>query len=418
MQGRTGNATKAQPGVSATGAHAVRVITSAEALLAVLSQLCEWADELRLAFAWAHSQHGSAAHWLALDLSKTSRAVIGTEFARTEPYVLERFNTLPGRLRVAINERGTFHPKVIVGIKRGQAKAILGSANFTGAAYSTNAELNVLLSGSTANAEIADLLAYIDGWWSKASEVDDAWIADYQKAFERAQRQAVIPIPRAALEITSISSLAMSWPDYLQRINGQEGREAGPDFKISVRGASPSYFEELNSAAALFAKEPRFDRLNRDQRFQLMGVGGNSNGLLGSMHAAGFAKGVAGRDPGEIGKTLDRLPLSGPVSLDTVRDLLNELTSIKGIKLGVATRLFAVKRPDLFVSVNNGSNPQLAKLVGGRPIKTVKHYLDLLRLVWDTEWHRAERPTDPADAAIWDRRAALLDAALYQVVQH
>ena len=61
---------------------------------------------------------------------------------------------------------------------------------------------------------------------------------------------------------------------------------------------------------------------------------------------------------------------------------------------------------------------QLAKLVGGRPIKTVKHYLDLLRLIWDTEWHRAERPTDPADAAIWDRRAALLDAALYQVVQH
>lgn len=134
------------------------------------------------------------------------------------------------------------------------------------------------------------------------------------------------------------------------------------------------------------------------------------------MQPAGYARGIVNQTPDKIGQVLDRLPLTGPVSLAETAGLLNELTQLKGVKIGVATRFFAVKRPDLFVSVNNGSNPQLAKLLGGREIVNIKQYIALLHDLWATEWHRSERPTDAREATLWDRRAALLDAMLYESV--
>ena len=53
--------------------------------------------------------------------------------------------------------------------------------------------------------------------------------------------------------------------------------------------------------------------------------------------------------------------------------VVDQMTAIKGVKIGVASRLLAVKRPDLFLSVNNGSNPQLAKLIGETDFSTLFH---------------------------------------------
>ena len=223
-------------------------------------------------------------------------------------------------------------------------------------------------------------------------------------------------MPRAKLEVGSLIDLEMPWSTYVELIRKQEGRKLGNGTPIRVTGSSPSYMEELHLAQAVFRREPRFENLTRDERNLLMGVGSASSGFLGSMKPAGYARGLVGSEPEKIGKSLDRLPLDGPVMPAEAADLLNELTQHKGVKIGVATRFFAVKRPDLFVSVNNGSNPQLAKLVGGREIKTVKEYIGLLNAVWATEWHRSSRPADAQEAALWERRAALLDAALYESV--
>lgn len=82
----------------------------------------------------------------------------------------------------------------------------------------------------------------------------------------------------------------------------------------------------------------------------------------------------------------------------------------------MATRFFADKRPDLFVSANNGSRPQLAALQGGRGVKTLPLYIKFLTDVWASEWHQSERPAEKSEAILWDRRALLLDAALYESV--
>lgn len=391
------------------------IVTNTEALFSSLQNLIRSSETVDLCVAWATSAGGQGRHWKELDLSKVRHAIVGTAFAQTEPATLVELGRKPNRLRLAINSEGTFHPKVILGRKGDRRIAIVGSANFTTAAYTGNVELSVLLEGTIHDPGIREIEEFIDEQWKLGSELTDAWLAEYQKTWKAAKRNRVV-VPMARLEVSSMTDLEMSWSKYVEVIRKQEGRPLANGSRISVTGPSPSYSEELRVTNAAFSRESMFERLTKEERNLLMGVGRASSGFLGSMKPAGYARGIVSQTPGQIGQVLDRLPLQGPVTLTEAEGLLNELTQLKGVKIGVATRFFAVKRPDLFVSVNNGSNPQLAALKGGREIVGVKQYIELLRGVWETEWHRSERPEDESEATLWDCRAALLDSALYQSV--
>ena len=365
--------------------------------------------------AWATSANGQGRHWKELDLDKVRRAVVGTAFAQTEPATLAALGKKLDRLRLMINSDGTFHPKVILGRQGEKRFAIVGSANFTTAAYTSNTELSVLLEGTIHDAGLQALETYIDEQWRLGTELTDEWLAEYTLTWDAARRNRIV-VPQAKLVVGSMTDLEMPWATYVEILRKQEGRKLANGSRISVTGPSPSYSEELRLAQEAFRRESKFEKLTKDERNLLMGIGQSSSGFLGSMRPAGFARGIVGQTPEQVGQVLDRLPLEGPVTLAEAAGLLNELTQLKGIKIGVATRFFAVKRPDLFVSVNNGSNPQLAKLLGGREVTTVKQYIGLLHDVWATEWHRSDRPTDTKEAALWERRAALLDAMLYESV--
>lgn len=391
------------------------IITSTDALFAALQALIRKSSTVDLCVAWATSSNGQGRHWKELDLGKVRRAVIGTAFAQTEPVTLEELGKKPDRLRLMINSDGTFHPKVILGRIGDKLCAIVGSANFTTAAYTSNTELSVLLEGTIHDPGLQAIDAYIEEQWKRGTELIDEWLAEYVLTWQAARRQRIV-VPMAKLEVGSVTDLEMPWSTYVEVLRKQEGRKLANGSRISVTGTSPSYSEELRLANAAFRREPRFENLTKDERNLLMGVGKSSSGFLGSMKPAGYARGIVNQNPELVGRVLDRLPLEGHVTLSDAADLLDELTQLKGVKIGVATRFFAVKRPDLFVSVNNGSNPQLAKLLGGREITKINQYIALLRDVWATEWHCSKRPSDAREAALWERRAALLDAALYESV--
>ncbi|MBD8636715.1 phospholipase D family protein [Stenotrophomonas sp. CFBP 13725] len=391
------------------------VITDTEALFAAFHTLTRTSSIVDLCVAWATSSNGQGRHWKALDLDKVRRAVVGTAFAQSEPSALKELANKPGRLRLMINSEGTFHPKVIFGRNGDQVCAIVGSANFTTAAYTGNTELSVLLEGTDHDPELVAIESYIEEQWRKGTELTTEWLAEYVLTWKAAKIQRIL-VPGAKLEVSSLTDLEMPWSTYVQLIQKQEGRKLANGTPIRVTGTSPSYMEELRLVREVFQREPRFEKLTKDERNLLMGIGSASSGFLGSMKPAGYARGLVGSEPEKIGKILDRLPLAGPVTLTEAANLLNELTQLKGVKIGVTTRFFAVKRPDLFVSVNNGSNPQLAKLMGGREVTSVKQYIALLSAAWATEWHRSPRPTDAQEAGLWERRAALLDAALYESV--
>ena len=95
---------------------------------------------------------------------------------------------------------------------------------------------------------------------------------------------------------------------------------------------------------------------------------------------------------------------------------------LKGFGPGAATRLLALARPDFLVSVNGASAAGLGKLISGKPRKPewlAKRYDKLLKWVYDQPWFKAKKPESclELERKIWNSRAALLDAFVYERIK-
>jgi hypothetical protein len=312
-----------------------------------------------------------------------------------------------------ISSEGTFHPKIAIAHQGRKVRVLMGSSNLTGGGFSSNTELNVLLDGVESDPEIVALSSFFENAWSAASTMDADWLAQYEVAYKRRPKPAGL-VPQSGLEPQSLDSLNIDWDQYVGLILKQEGRKVSDSFKISVLGTGVSYLTEFNAVREAFDRHSNFKDMPADDRRRTIGMG-ESSGLLGTMHAAGDAKKIVLSYPEKIGAYLDAIPNAGEVSLKAVSTVLDGLSSIRGISLGVVSRLLVAKRPDLFVSVNNGSRPALARLMG-RNITTTRHYIEVLRDLWSMPWFQSQRPADDKGRIIWDHRAAILDAALYEEV--
>jgi hypothetical protein len=95
--------------------------------------------------------------------------------------------------------------------------------------------------------------------------------------------------------------------------------------------------------------------------------------------------------------------------------VLNGLLGIDGVGLGVGSRILAVKRPDLFVTLNAANKTLVRKLFGAAPF-SVRRYLAWHEQIWAFPWWSAPEPRVGRDEKrVWRARVALLDALLYDV---
>ena len=115
-----------------------------------------------------------------------------------------------------------------------------------------------------------------------------------------------------------------------------------------------------------------------------------------------------------IGEWLDQLPLDGPVNADLAKGVLDGLLGIQGVALGVASRLLCIKRPDLFVVINNANGEAVRRIFGARP-GVASSYLRLMDRIRAMPWWSQPRPADLREGRIWDARVALLDAVMYEI---
>lgn len=110
---------------------------------------------------------------------------------------------------------------------------------------------------------------------------------------------------------------------------------------------------------------------------------------------------------------LDLLPAEGPVERRLAQRVLSGLVALRGIALGVASRLVAVKRPDLFATLNGANVPRVREIFGSAPT-TVDRYLDWHELLWSLPWASADQPAGTVnERRAWRARVALLDALIY-----
>ncbi len=218
----------------------VTVISSPEVGLQAIRSIGEWAEGIEFAYAWVSTDRGKAAHWKALPLGKVTRAVVGTQFAQTEPWVLRELDEKTGCLRVVIDSVGTFHPKVILGFLDQNVRAFVGSANFTPAAFSRNAELGILLDGQRSDAAISEIIQFVDRYWQEGKPLDHEWLDRYTLAWKRRPRPAGT-VPLASAQAAGIDDLDIPWDAYYRLIKHQEGRKLASGYKLSVFNPEESY---------------------------------------------------------------------------------------------------------------------------------------------------------------------------------
>lgn len=400
----------------------VRVCSSAS--LATLVDLFSWADELRLAYAWATSRDGQAPHWKALPLDKVTRATIGIQFAQTEPAVLRALLDVDDAvLKVVDDTGGVFHPKVVVGIQGANIRALVGSSNFTTGGFSGNTELNILLSGPATDPAIREVVEFVDQQWKhpRAFVPNEDWLTRYERAYESRPRPKPVPKPagpRDKVLIRTAEDLDIEWPDYFALIQQQERRSLSNGYTIHVFDHQDgSYLQEIEACQAAFRQFPKFEKMPLEQRKFVAGFGGTS-GYFGRMVGAGNFKSMIIRRPEEVGRLLDAIPTSG---IPTDPQVLAYLRGVKGLSspngrsfmgFGTATRLLIAKRPDVFLSLNSASQDRIRDVFGAAPRDDDK-YLQLLRRIWSTPWFRSPEPDDEHQRRIWRVRVAVLDAIMY-----
>ena len=161
------------------------------------------------------------------------------------------------------------------------------------------------------------------------------------------------------------------------------------------------------------------NELRKYDQKHLLGLTGDGSGLLGSMRQPSFQT-VFGNlhNLKQIQRSIRHILEAHDEDFpDVAIEEYKNITDIRDIGQGIATRLMALARPDRIVSLNRASEQylanyfDLARTTLGKP----ENYHQLLSGLYDKDWFNAPEPDDPYDRSIWSMRAALIDCFVYQL---
>ena len=233
-------------------------------------------------------------------------------------------------------------------------------------------------------------------WQLKARELDKvADIFGDKKTSKPAVKSSVMP---------------MDWATYLAEV--KKDKSHGFKERLAM----------LKAVREQFERHQHFNDIPFDARRGIAGL--DSTAIpnpkwFGSMTGAGAFYSLINKGHEAFSLALDEIPLVGEVRKEHYDRYIAEYKKAypKGRDgLGTATRLLAMKRPDVFLCVDSKNLDRLAKDVG-----MVKAGLDyeryweevVLRLMKSPWWQSAE-PANATEKAVWNARAAMLDAIFYQ----
>jgi len=393
----------------------LKLISSNKKLVQTLSRLIEDHSEASFAVAWASSGN-SVFDLIQEHSSRISRAVIGTHFYQTHPDVIDAFQG-KSNVRFVLQPNGVFHPKLYLFRSDDQWEALIGSANLTSGALSTNSEA-MLLIGSTADGStslVDEMVSVIDRYWKIAKPLTKKEAAAYREIWNRKQ-----PALRrltgqygstdSMKPLTDSSVMSMAWGKYFHTV------KADPHHGFENR------CELLATVAKAFAEHKTFASMPLAMRKTIAGLPNDQEsrwGWFGSMQGAGYYHQAVNGNNQHLSQALDEIPLRGVVTRAQYEEFIAEF--LKAFPngrhgVGIASRLLALKRPDQFVCLDSKNQRGLCKDFGivRNGMNYDRYWDEIIERILDAPWWNSKRPRNAKDAAVWDGRAAMLDAIFYE----
>jgi hypothetical protein len=202
---------------------------------------------------------------------------------------------------------------------------------------------------------------------------------------------------------------SLSWPDYFARVRAEL---YPPDYPLMQER-----LQVIREIRNLFAEKTHFCDLDYLGRRKIAGLvkSANPNFLLfGSMRWVGKFKQAIKDNNKQVSLALDEIPLDGNISRDQYQRFTDRfLNAFERSGMALASRLLAMKRPDMFVCINNQNREGLFQAFRVSPSRDADSYWDLIEKVRACAWWKAPAPRAGDELEVWKARAAFLDALFY-----
>jgi len=397
-----------------------QVLVSYDSLAAEFARCCQEYSTLRMAVAWCGDPNQSLPYCYLENFNGKIEATVGIAFDHTHPDAIEWFEGIGADLRVFKDGAPLFHPKVY-SFWNGKRYAIfIGSSNLTYGGFYANCEVNCLIEGtaSASNGKDIAMLEKVFATWRTSScsfKPTTRWLNAYRqryKASSRRQRKHSIPTPPMAEEGTPTASWLRhaNWDVYYKNVlKGLKQRNRdGQGYHDVLRAVADNvpvpwtiqYFKDIEKRRIIGGMEPY--------------------GWLGHVAASGqfrhlLANGST-RQWSRIVRAVNAVArLDPPIPWARLKSHLDSLVSL-GPTMKVWGRVLCIVRPDLYCTVASDSvRRHLSEMLclPQTRFNSVEGYIQLTKLIHSSPWFISKEPKQKAEAAIWNRRVAFLDAVIY-----
>ncbi|WP_339547060.1 phospholipase D family protein [Pseudomonas sp. RA_35y_Pfl2_P32] len=391
----------------------MKLISTNTALKSNLLRLIRTYEHISFGTAWA-----SAGTDLFTELvkakSKIATGVIGTHFYQTHPDVLDEF-VCSDQVRFVLQPQGVFHPKVFAFWTDTRWEVLIGSANFTAGAIRNNTELSTLLTHKDGSPELLqEVLNVIDGYGGRSICQEDA--DNYRRIWSlktpiREKLEDTYGGVAASKPEVESPVMTMDWPTFYAEI--QKDKTHGFQDRLAM----------LDQVGSYFANTRHFNDIPLQARLGIAGLKSkaiDNPEWFGSMKGAGMFYKSMNASALAFSLALDAIPLEGVVTkehYDTfIRAFINGFPDGRH-GLGTATRLLAMKRPDVFLCVDGQNKRRLARDVGmvrADKLDYERYWPEVVERIQEAPWWRSPVPVGREEAKAWRARAAMLDAIFYE----
>lgn len=378
-----------------------------------------------ISFAVAWIKNNKIYQKLLKNKDKIHFSTVGIDFAGTDVNVLKDFQN-SNKVKIYKGEY-TFHPKIYVFYNRTKYKAIIGSANLTEGGMYNNDECAVLFTESD-GVLLDNVLEKLEDCFDKAKIITDGIIETYSKEYEAIKENNNSIVKRlepTKQKIDEAPYIDLKWGEVSEIIQQIDFVD-----RSGMLNEIQEIFKKLDDSNI------KFENLELDERRMIIGNSKDINNkyrAFGGLASGGKAQQILlnqddtkNTELRSIIEELDKIELLNednmchPVSETIVRNILKIVMGIEGCGISTVTRLLAVKRPDLFLCVNDGNQDSIKELFGFRISGKyeIDKYIQLLKMIYNTDYfnHKLtkEEKQDEALVTISKYRVALLDSYLLQ----
>jgi len=396
------------------------VLLEAKAIARHLAALIEKHEQISIAVAWGELT--GVAEKLLANTAKFQSVLLGVDFSATDPDLIDRLVDVPNAF-VAKNRPGCFHPKIFYFQSGPKAEAIVGSANFTKGGLDVNLEASIHVKGAADDGffeQVRDQLARYEPLHLPITRKLADSYRRQSEAADKAPRPKNPVLPAETKDWARVTSplATMSWKDFVKLAR----QDKHHDFKKRMK--------LVREIQQMFAKSAFFGDLSVAEWKGVAGVLGHVEAealalddfdwaWFGSMGGAGTFAALIGQRNDALSAALDSIPRRGDVTEYQFDAYVMAFTdafsgSARTARLGPATRLLAMKRPDMFVCMNAGNTIGVAEALSFAPttLSLDNYWKRVIEPIQQAPWFNEPRPAG-RDMELWDARVAMLDAIYY-----